>query len=142
MVSKIILIVGSNPSQQSKSYSAFANDSKSRSTLDKWFSFINTDSTYSIMFTNVYDRPTSNNRALSKYEIKSHLPKLHDYIVESNPDYIIALGNTADIALTLLRLSFYKMPHPSGLNRQLNDPLYIQEKIKGLRQFLGLDIKD
>jgi uracil-DNA glycosylase len=52
------------------------------------------------------------------------------------PWRIVALGKTAEKALTLLRYNFYVMSHPSGLNRQLNDPKFVEEKIKGLREYL------
>jgi uracil-DNA glycosylase len=29
------------------------------------------------------------------------------------------------------------MPHPSGLNRQLNDKEFVEEKIKGLANYLA-----
>jgi uracil-DNA glycosylase len=53
------------------------------------------------------------------------------------PDKIVALGKTAEKALTLLGYDFYAMPHPSGLNRKLNDKDYIEEKIKGLRDYIN-----
>jgi uracil-DNA glycosylase len=75
-------------------------------------------------------------------EIKACLGRLHNNIhVEIVPDKVIALGRTAEKALTLLRLDFYAMPHPSGLNRKLNDPKYIEEKIKGLISYLSPSVK-
>ena len=74
-------------------------------------------------------------------EIKASLPSLKDKIERleasmGNPK-IVALGKTAEKALTLLQLSHFTMPHPSGLNRQLNDKNYVQEKLKGLKDYLA-----
>ena len=32
---------------------------------------------------------------------------------------------------------YFAMPHPSGLNRQLNDPEFIEEKIKRLIEYMS-----
>jgi hypothetical protein len=37
----------------------------------------------------------------------------------------IALGNKASVRLEKLGIKHYKMPHPSGLNRKLNDPTVV-----------------
>lgn len=80
---------------------------------------------------------THRNRPLSIKEIKEALPRLKQSI--GTPRYVklVALGKTAEKALTLLRLDYYAMPHPSGLNRKLNNKEYVAEKIKGLQDYLN-----
>lgn len=39
-------------------------------------------------------------------------------------DQVIALGHFASKALTKLSVDHFCLPHPSPLNRQLNDPQY------------------
>jgi uracil-DNA glycosylase len=91
---------------------------------------------------NVSNQVTPGNRPLKTSEIKASLDRLErDITLGIRPDYIITLGKTAEKALVMMKLTetgydYYAMPHPSGLNRQLNDPKFIQEKIKGLQNYL------
>lgn len=91
----------------------------------------------SIHYGNVSSIVTPRNRPLKMSEIKAALPRLNKLVNEDVvPDKVIALGKTASKALTLLRIPHYAMPHPSGMNRLLNDPTYVAEKINGLKEFL------
>lgn len=49
-------------------------------------------------------------------------------------DPIIALGNNASKALD--KIPHFKLPHPSPRNRQLNDPKFIEEKLKACKKWL------
>jgi uracil-DNA glycosylase len=89
-----------------------------------------------IVFINVSDTVTANNRSLTVREIKSNLQALEQKIKCIRPTHIVAIGKAADRALTLLQLHFYTMPHPSGRNRVCNDGRFIAEKIKGLELFV------
>lgn len=81
------------------------------------------------------NQKTEGNRPLKASEIRENASRLAGEIKGINPDRIVALGKTAATALTLLGLAFYEMPHPSGRNRLLNDPAFVEQKIKGLAQF-------
>lgn len=134
-----ILFIGSNPSQKSNKTIAFWTDTSSRRTLDKWLLEIN-DTAMCVYFLNVHDQVTVDNRPLKVSEIKASLNRLkNDIAIEIKPNYIVTLGKTAEKALLMMKLvgvDFYAMPHPSGLNRQLNDQKFVQEKIKGLQNYL------
>lgn len=136
-----ILFIGSNPSQKSGKNVPFWHDTKSRVTLDKWLLNIQIPIEY-IDFLNVCMLPTPNNRPLKTTEIHGCLHRLEiDITKHIRPDYIIALGKTAEKALNMMKIqetgyNFFTMPHPSGLNRQLNDPKFIEEKIKGLIEYM------
>lgn len=134
--SRTILFLGSNPSQSSSSTLPFWEDSRSRKILDLWLSRIALDDRYSIVFANVLDYPTDNNRPLKPSEIRSSLPELQLKISEVKPVKIVSLGKTASTALTLLRMEHFAMPHPSGLNRQLNDKNFVEEKVKGMTGYI------
>ena len=56
--------------------------------------------------------------------------------VTSNYDKVIALGNVASNSLKKLNIDHFKMPHPSGLNRQLNDKEFEKTKIKECYNYL------
>lgn len=135
--SRTILFLGSNPSKSSSSTLPFWGDSKSRRILDLWLSEITLDSCDSIIFANVTDRPTENNRALKMSEIRYSLLELQLKILEAGPTKIVSLGKAASTALTLLRVEHFAMPHPSGRNRQLNNKLFINLKLEQLRLYLS-----
>ena len=132
---KKIMLVGSNPSTKALSRIAFSPCTKSGRLVEQWLApFEKLISSRVNM--NVYDKPTENNRPLNAEEIKSGCNNLQNAIKIFEPDVIVAFGKTAARALTLLGIEHYEMPHPSGLNRQLNDPRYIEEKLKGLEALL------
>jgi len=129
-----VLFVGSNPSVIAKTYNPFCSSTRSGKILLGWISRACPGCSYSAC--NVSDNQTHANRPLTTKEIKDNLACLYIKISHANPDKIVALGKTAEKALTLLGLPHYAMPHPSGLNRQLNDKLFVEEKIKELRAFI------
>jgi uracil-DNA glycosylase family 4 len=132
---KKIVLVGSNPSVKAASQVAFSPCTKSGRLVEEWL--LPFDKLIATRcYINVYDKPTENNRPLTAKEIKAGCNNLQNAITLFKPDLIIAFGKTASRALTLLGYEHYEMPHPSGLNRQLNDPTYVQEKLKGLEALL------
>lgn len=131
-----ILFIGSNPSIKSSSTLPFWEDSKSRSILNSWISRTSLDNGYVIHFENVSNHPTENNRPLNVSEIRFNLDRINTIIKDRNFYRIVALGNTASKALTLLRVKHYSLPHPSGLNRKLNDKNFVEEMIKGLIEYI------
>lgn len=130
--SHTVLFLGSNPSKSSSSTLPFWEDSRSRKILDSWLARIQLDQSHSIHFMNVSDSPTEGNRPLKMREIHLELNRLSSLIGDMKPDKIISLGKTADIALTLLQLPHFAMPHPSGKNFKLNDKAYVEEKIRAV----------
>jgi uracil-DNA glycosylase len=126
-----ILFVGSNPSNASAVDAAFHGSAKSSHILSSWCK----DLSGTLMYINVMNEKTENNRALKSSEIKSNLSRLSEDIAHIKPDRIVALGKTSTAALTLLQVVFYEMPHPSGNNRKLNNIPYVEEKIKRLVEF-------
>ena len=54
-----------------------------------------------------------------------------------NYDRIVALGNVASNALNKIGLKHFKMPHPSGLNRQLNNKEFMNDRLNKLSTYCG-----
>lgn len=50
---------------------------------------------------------------------------------------VIALGNEASRALSKIKVDHYKLPHPSGLNRLLNDKDYIVTKLTECKKYIN-----
>lgn len=129
MKPRTALFIGSNPSQASKGNGAFDMSTGSGKTLHEWIEKAGIN--ISIMH-NLVNTPTPGNRQLTMKEIKGRLNHLAMIIAHHKDVPIIAVGKTAATALKMLGVNFYELPHPSGLNRLLNDPEYVAEKIKGL----------
>ncbi len=133
------IFVGSNPSAISNNTIAFDSSTKSGKLIREWNDAAGIDISYYI---NVANSPTPDNRPLKKSEVVSGLKRLKEEIdwyqgMNTEEVRLVAVGKTAALALTLLGLPYYEMPHPSGLNRKLNDPAFVAEKINGLRDYLN-----
>lgn len=128
-----ILLLGSNPSTASPNNNAFDPTTKSGKIVAEWLK--KSEITAQVWTTNVSAHKTQKNKPLTVEQIKESLPSLEHSISVMRPDKIIAFGKTAARALTLLGKTFYEMPHPSGLNRQLNNKEFVEGKIKGLKEY-------
>lgn len=62
------------------------------------------------------------------------LPFLRDCVV--GYDRVIALGNVASVSLNKIGIDHFKMPHPSGRNRLLNDRNYELAMIERCREYI------
>ena len=120
----MLLIVGQNPSSAKK---AKKNDSLDRLLdwctawkLDEWD------------FMNCSDEPGD------KYTID--FDRLKD--AGQQFDKIIALGNVASNALKKVGVDHFKMPHPSPLNRQLNDKQFEKTMIEECYNYIMGDNYD
>lgn len=52
---------------------------------------------------------------------------------------VIALGNNASKKLTDGKVPHFKLPHPSGRNRQLNDKEFIELRLSECKEWLNND---
>lgn len=127
-----VVIVGSNPSVRSPDNSPFHASTRSRMILDEWFRDITCD----IMFENICDYKMPGNKSLTRSQIRNNLPGFSERLRKLNPDKIVALGKTAEYGCQILGLQFISMPHPSGLNRQLNDREFVAKKIEELKKYI------
>lgn len=131
---KKVLLVGSNPSEQSPDNSAFHPDTKSRQFVDKWFE----GEGWTVAYENLVDFKAEKNKQISTSQIKENL----DWIVENMNAYnklgykIVACGKIAAKGLTMAGVSHFEMPHPSGLCRFWNDKQVAEEKIWEMKSWL------
>jgi len=117
-----VLIVGMCPSNKpTLGYKRNATFTKLESWMDtlnvKHFSFINT-----------FDYPAT--PTLSKVDYKRLSTATKEY------DNVLALGGFVSLALERLGIDHFKMPHPSPLNRQLNDKSYEKKILKECKEYL------
>ena len=57
------------------------------------------------------------------------------YTISKGYEKVIALGNVASEALTKINVDHFKLPHPSGLNRKLNDKKYVTQLLKECKEY-------
>lgn len=126
-----ILFIGSNPSAKASSSEAFTEDTVSGRILRSWIQGIEG----TILFENIVSQITENNRPLNRNEMALASVSLLERINRINPDRLVALGKSAAHTLEKLKLKFLEMPHPSGLNRKLNDAEYVREKVQSLQHY-------
>ena len=62
----------------------------------------------------------------------------YDMIDVCTRDYevVLALGNFPSEALNKINVKHFKLPHPSGLNRQLNDVNYELDMLRQCRNYI------
>lgn len=125
-----VIFVGSNPSQARKLDGAFTPDTRSGAVLREWIRAANVGRWITM---NIVDYITKDNKPLNKTEILSSIP--HIKLALGNYTKIVAVGKTAHEALNIAGIQHLEIPHPSGLNRKLNDPHYVAECIEKLRQY-------
>lgn len=52
---------------------------------------------------------------------------------------VLALGNFPSRALKNLGIKHFVLPHPSGLNKNLNDPVYEKCQLQNCKRYLDAD---
>ena len=108
-----IIIIGQSPN---KRYIAGRNGSIAR--LTQWLESINIKQ---FSFTNLSI---------------SNGPELERIVTECQGyDIIVTLGKIADNALNKISLKHFALPHPSGLNRQINDKEFINDRLNQLSTY-------
>lgn len=131
-----VLFVGSNPSTKSPDETAFHPLTKSRSVIDSWIYKFKFPGNHDISFTNIYPHKKADNKPLTMREIRGHLPETRKFLDHYRDYKIIALGKTSAKILNMLDVNFFEAPHPSGLNRKLNDKDFVRDMINRLEQFI------
>lgn len=118
-----LLIVGQNPSTKTEN-----NQTLSR--LAKWMDFAGVRNW---SFVNVGSQPGT---FVPTNEDRHFLWRVLKVSSASQP--VVALGGQASKVLTMFQINHLRLPHPSGLNRQLNDPRYEELAMGQLRQLVEL----
>lgn len=131
-----VVFLGSNPSCSSPYNDPFSHCKSANKMLNEWIPALGLtrDQVY---FANVANYKTPRNRPLKKSEVTIEIPRL---AVQLNGKIVVALGKTAQETMSRLiesglvpsnqRDRIIYMPHPSGLNRQLNNKAWLQETLE------------
>lgn len=128
---KTVWFVGSNPSKKNNNPLLPFWGTKSYETLKKWMETLGVNRHGLI---NVSNEVTEGEiPEITSYDLFRLKTKL------AGESRVIALGNTASMALSKVGISHFKMPHPSGRNRKLNNPKFVAEKLEECRKFLNME---
>jgi uracil-DNA glycosylase len=131
----MIVFIGSNPSTRSGDCSAFNPETKSSKILNKWIQSLETKE--DVSFINIADFKKDLNKPLSVSEIRSNLPNLIAKLGDCKDKKLIALGASASKAMSFLNMNYFSVPHPSGLNRRLNDVSYVKKMLEQMKEFIS-----
>jgi hypothetical protein len=130
----MILFVASNPSKLNTDPEIAMVGSKSEKTFNGWVEYLVTNGDYKVV--NVSDKVTDDNKPLKKTEYD--LLKLSTYAIHPSVTKIVALGNTAADALDQIGIKYYKLPHPSPLNRFLNNTAQVEAVLEDCKKYLEM----
>lgn len=98
-------------------------------TLDRFGAWVDTLGLRFVSFHNAIIDPNLPQR-MSSVDYELLRESVHNY------SYVVALGNLASTALKRINVDHFKMPHPSPLNRLLNDRSYERNKLQELRSYI------
>lgn len=117
-----VLIVGANPSKKNLFDNVPFLGSRSGVILQEWIEYLSLKN-YTVI--NASDRILEKGEKLS---VKDY--NIERLVKESERhDFVIALGEEASKACKLCSIEHSRLPHPSGLNRQLNDKKYVKGQL-------------
>lgn len=116
-----VLVIGMNPSR--------VVEVRKNSTLDRlnqWMSHVGVEN-YSFM-----------NAVSEKGEV-SHKDVDYKSLKDATTGYkyVVALGGFASKSLCNIKVSHFKLPHPSPRNRQLNDKTKLALTLMALQEYIG-----
>lgn len=103
----------------------FVGDAPSRSNLDKDIAFIGAKCFPTLV--EWISRVSPTYYVCLNSNTKANMGKIYKLYKENFK--VIALGNVASQRLEAKRISHFKLPHPSGLNRQTNDLVFIGKEL-------------
>lgn len=119
--SDVVVFVGQNPSAKA------AKNGNTFPRLNDWVDKLGLDT---FAFMNAYPHP-------GKCSVSQvNLDNLREALYNSVK--VVALGNFAAEALMKAGIDHFKLPHPSPLNRQINDPTFINKCLTECREYLSL----
>ena len=129
----MILFVASNPSRLNKDPDIAMIGSKSEKTFNGWAEYLVPSGDYKVV--NVSNQVTEGNRPLKKTEFD--LLGLCNHAIHPSVTKIVAMGNIAASALDQIGIKYYKIPHPSPLNRFLNNTTQVESVLEDCKKYLG-----
>ncbi len=119
-----VLVLGLNPSKKGRK-------APTLKVLDKWLEHLDVRI---VSFDNIY----------MDYGSFSLKDVDEDYVknICFNYEKIVSLGEKASHLLRIVGIDHFKLPHPSGLNRQLNNKEYVEKQLNSCYKYLHGDLSE
>ncbi len=127
MNNQLLWIIGQSPKTQINISIPFYN-TKSHPIIQTWLTLA--ENKRFIIASNAVNE-IDGNKITSK-----DLKRLEAIYTSQRPDKVICLGKVAHKALQALGISHFEAPHPSGLNRKLNDKIYVDNMLNDMKEYL------
>jgi hypothetical protein len=124
----MILFVGDKPSKKMKPGAKAFEGADCEERLNIWIKYLMGQSRLEIIL----------ERDVYGFYLINRTDSIFEYIAGNRiyAKITIALGNEASKALTKLGTPHFKLPHPSGRNRQINDKAYIQSRLEAAKIYI------
>ena len=122
-----LLIVGHSPSLAD--FGRVLENSMSGKRLKKWLDYLDLYEMYNIHKVNAFSCGLDHN-------YRRAADKIQDKVM--NADVVLVLGREAFKVVVEIKGNFLDLPHPSGLNRQLNDNKALDTKLSYVKDELVL----
>lgn len=131
---KSILFIGPCPRTKNTDPNIPFAGTKSANVIMDWIYYMNLYQ-YNLMFINVSNRINSKDFTVDEILTLHHITLPHTIRLSYN---IIAFGDQVSNVLKFDKIEHFKLPHPSGRNRQLNDQKFINNRLDLCKQYLGI----
>ena len=114
----------------------FIGDKPSKNNIDTEVAFVGTRS-YKTLLDWIYRMNLSINKiCLYNADDFVRLTDNNKTITIHEHDQVVALGREASRALDKAIIPHLRIPHPSGLNRKLNDPQFVNKFLKECKSYV------
>jgi len=124
-----VIFIGQNPSKHNLDQNIPFLGTKSERILLNWLKKMSIDYAHCI-FMNVSNKP-------GKLKVSDYnLDALKLLINHHKNVPVIALGNIASDVLNRINVKHFKLPHPSGKNRKLNDKTFINIELLKCKEYI------
>ena len=124
----IVCFVGSNPSRKNHDSLVPFQGTRSLHILFGWIKLMELDR-YKLF--NVTPKVIEYNKIrVSDYDLDTLDKEV------KNEKLVVALGFVASKALTKLGVRHFRLPHPSGRNRQLNNPVFVKSQVLACKSYI------
>lgn len=127
-----VLLVGQNPSRHNLDPKIAFKGSKSFKVIEEWVQEMSlSDCGY--MLVNAFPKV---NQKYKKADVEVAISRVKNYMEMIKPQKVIALGKMAAKVLKKANIEHFELPHPSGLNRKLNNVEWLQEELHKARNYV------
>lgn len=126
------MLVGQNPSRHNLDPKVAFKGSKSFKVIEDWVNEMSL-SECGYMLVNAFPKV---NQTYKKADVEVAVERVNHYMKMIKPEKVIALGRMAAKVLKKAKVDYFELPHPSGLNRKLNDVEWLQNELDKAKRYI------